>query len=132
MSATSITLAGQSFPIKLPRAIEREELVAAYLDIGNGGPYAPLRVCAAAIGLATKAAPKVPSYTACKCSPLEYGGNAYEVLIDMGASPAEIVDGGLEILQQCGIRRLPREEEVRSAEGFSGAGGEQPTSPPSA
>lgn len=128
---TSITLAGHVYPIKLPRALEREELVVAYLD-RSGGPYAPLRVCAAAIGLATMAAPKVPSYSACKCSPLEYGGNVYEALVDVGVSPTEIVERGLEILQLCGVRRLPREEEVKAAEDFSGAGEGPRTSSPSA
>lgn len=131
MSAPTITLAGQPHPIKLPRILEREELVAAYLD-KDGGPYAQLRVCAAAVGLATRAAPKVPTYTACKCSPLEFGGNAYVALMEAGATPQEIVDGGLEILQQCGLRRLPREEEVKAAEDFSGAGEGPRTSSPSA
>lgn len=121
----TIRLLDRDHAIRLPLFAEREELVAAGVELNTAAAPAQLRVCAAAVGLGTRLGAEAKAdYARCRCDVLVYGGQVYSWLREQGAKPVDIRSAGITVLQAMALSLAPRESEVAAAQDFSkdGAG----------
>ena len=117
-----VEILGRKHAILLPGLAEREEIILALGD-EDASPAVKRRARAAALGLCTRLGRESGTTLAAHgYDVLAYGGAVYGWLREQGATMMDVAVQGNACIDAVAMGLAPREAEVESALGNSGAG----------
>jgi hypothetical protein len=123
----SVKLKGDDLTVTLPGFSEREDIATVYHD-QDGHPRRQQRILYAALGLCLpKLGGGLDAYEAADLDPVKYGGRFYSSCMADGHKRAELITAAVSCFSLICESLFPREEEVSTAETFTGAQGAVPS-----